>query len=353
MKCKQQRFHALRAVLIGTAAALAVAAPVRAQPSLPEVNIVVVIPNMSFSAVWVAEQLKYFEAEGVRAKISVAGGGSPCLSAVVGRSAQFCASASDGVLLAKMEGAPLIAVQSINRNMTVSFVVQRSIVEKLRLTRESPLTDRLKVLTQLKTIGATSPGAVGVQIVKFLAKKVGGDPDKFKFVYLDGSDLPSALMRGALDGFAISPPAGEALEAKGNGYVLLALARGEVPELTDFPYQVVTVRPDWAESHPGIVEAVTRAISKAGALFQTDPQKAKAALRAHRFFNTKRLDDAVFDLAFTMVKDAMPGWGNMTEEGWQKVIQFTAGAGVMKDVTKAPSPKAGTLWTNKYVGDRR
>jgi hypothetical protein len=46
----------------------------------------------------------------------------------------------------------------------------------------------------------------------------------------------------------------------------------------------------------------------------------------------------------------MPAWGNMTPEGWQKVINFSVGAGIVKDQAKAPSNKEGVLWTNKYVG---
>lgn len=183
-----------------------------------------------------------------------------------------------------------------------------------------------------------------------MAKKVGGDPDRFKFVYMDGRELPSALISGALDGFALSPPTGEALEAKGHGYVLLPLARGEVSELTDLPYQVVTVRPDYAEQHSGIVRSVTRAVARGGALFQREPEKAKAALRAHDFFNPKRLDDAVFNLAFSMIEKAMPSWGNMTEEGWRKVVHFVTTAGVIQEMDKVPSLKEGPLWTNKYVG---
>ena len=79
------------------------------QKELPEVNILTAVGNTAFSAVWVAEQLKYFEQEGVRAKITPAGGGAPCQTAVVGRSANLCASSSEGLVLAKVEGAPLIA----------------------------------------------------------------------------------------------------------------------------------------------------------------------------------------------------------------------------------------------------
>src|SRR6187397_152237 len=74
------------------------------QKELGEVTILTAVSNMAFSALWVAEQLKYFEQEGVRAKITPAGGGAPCQNAVVGRSAHLCASSSDGLVLAQVEG---------------------------------------------------------------------------------------------------------------------------------------------------------------------------------------------------------------------------------------------------------
>ena len=134
------------------------------QKDLGEVNILTAVSNMAFSALWVAEQLKYFEQEGVRAKITPAGGGAPCQNAVVGRSAHFCASSSEGLVLAQIEGAPLIAIQAHNRNLTLSIAVRKPITDKFKVTRQSPLNDRIKVLTELGTIGATSPGAVSEQI---------------------------------------------------------------------------------------------------------------------------------------------------------------------------------------------
>ena len=81
-----------------------------------EITITTAVSNLAFWAVWCAEQLRTLEQEVVRAKVVAAGGGSQCQSAVVGRSAQFCASSSEGLILAYAEGAPLIAVQSHNRN---------------------------------------------------------------------------------------------------------------------------------------------------------------------------------------------------------------------------------------------
>jgi NitT/TauT family transport system substrate-binding protein len=320
------------------------------QKELPEITMLTAVPNFAFGAIWVAEQLKYFEQEGVRVKITPAAGGSPCQSAVVGRSAQFCASSSEGLVLAHVEGAPLVAIQTHNRALTLSVVLRKAIVDKLGLNRESPIDARLKALLQLGTIGATSPGAVSEQIFKFLAKKAGGDPAKLKFAYLGAAELPASLMNNVVDGYALSPPSAEITEPSGKGYVLIPLGKGEVPELTDYHYEVLMVRPDYLEANPKIATAVARAISRGGALFRSNPEAAKAALRSHRLYTKEKLPDDVFDLSFNMVVNAMPAWGNMSVEGWQKVINFAAGAGIIKDPSKTPSAKEGVLWSNKYVG---
>ena len=317
------------------------------QKELPEATMLTAVPNFAFAAIWVAEQLKYFEQEGVRMKITPAPSGSVCLNAVVGRSINFCASTSEGLVLARAEGAPAMAIQAHNRAMTLSIVLRKAIVDKLGLTRESPIGARLKALTQLGTIGATGPGAASEQIFKFLVKKAGGTATVLKFVYIGAPELPASLMNNVIDAYALSPPSAEVTEPSGKGYVLIPLGKGEVPELTDYPYEVLMVRPDYVEANPKVATAVARAISRGGALFHSKPEEARAALRRHPL--GAKLDEKVFDLSYNMVAKAMPAWGNMTAAGWQKVINFSTGAGIVKDA-QAPSNKEGVLWTNKYVG---
>ena len=346
-----KRFHPISVILVTLLFSLAPVPQVEAQQKdMPEVTIATAVSNMAFAALWVAEQLKYFEQEGVRAKITSAGGGSPCQSAVVGRSVNFCASSSEGLVLAHVEGAPLVAIQGHNRALTLSLVVRKEIAEKHKLTRKSPLSARLKVLSQLGPIGATSPGAVSEQIFKFLVAKAGGDPSKLKFVYLGGPQLPAALMNNVVDAFALSPPSAEITEAAEKGYVIIPLGLGEVPELTDYPYEVLMARPDYVEANQKVATAVARAISRGGALFHSKPEAAKSALRAHRFSDPGKLDQKVFDLSFDGIKPAMPRWGDMSVEGWKKVINFAAGAGIIKDKSKMPSAAEGVLWTNKFAG---
>ena len=344
------RSHSATRIVVGVAMIIATVQYSHAQPK-EEIVITTAVSNMAFSALWVAEQLKYFAEEGLRVKVAVAGGGSPCQNAVVGRSAQFCASSSEGLVLAYIEGAPLIAVQAHNSNLTLTVGVRKAIAEKFKVTRKSPLPERLQVLTQLGTIGATSPGAVSEQIFRYLINKVKpGAGDRLKFVYLGGNELPAALMNNVVDAIALSPPSAEITEAAGKGYALIPLGLGEMPEFTNYHYEGLMARPDYAEQNREITSAAARAISRAGALRHSKPNEFKAALRAHRFSDKSKLDEAVFDLAYSMVAPAIPRWGNMNAEGWAKVINFATGAGILKDRSKIPTATEGLLWTNKFVG---
>ncbi len=346
---KPMRFRAGVVAAALVALSLGLVSPARAQQKeLPEVSMLTAVPNFAFAAIWVAEQLKYFEQEGVRVKITPAPSGSVCLNAVIGRSTSFCASTSEGLVLARVEGAQAIAIQAHNRTMTLGVTVRKAIVDKLGLTRESPIGARLKALTQLGTIGATGPGAASEQVIKFLVKKAGASATVLKFVYIGAAELPASLMNDIIDAYALSPPSAEVTEAAGKGYVLIPLGKGEITELTDYPYEVLMARPDYVEANPKIAMAVSRAISRGGALFRNKPEEAKAALKAHRL--SVKLSPEVFELSHNMVANAMPPWGTMTAAGWQKVINFATGAGIVKDLAQAPSSKEGVLWTNKYVG---
>jgi ABC-type nitrate/sulfonate/bicarbonate transport system substrate-binding protein len=98
-------------------------------------------------------------------------------------------------------------------------------------------------------------------------------------------------------------------------------------------------RPDWVDQNPKLATAAARAVSRGGALFHSNPEQAKAALRAHRFSDPTKLDEQIFNLAYSMVVDAIPRWGDMNQDGWQKVVSFATGSGIIKDHPKHRRPK--------------
>ena len=121
-----------------------------------------------------------------------------------------------------------------------------------------------------------------------------------------GKVFAAMIAQHVIDAYALSPPSAEITEAAGKGYVLIPLGKGEIAELTDYPYEVLMARPDYVEANPKIAIAVSRAISRGGALFRNKPEEAKAALKAHRL--SVKLAPEVFELSHNMVVNAMPAW---------------------------------------------
>jgi len=59
------------------------------------------------------------------------------------------------------------------------------------------------------------------------------------------------------------------------------------------------------------------------------------------FSDKSKLEDNIFELAYSMIAPAMPTWGNMHQEAWQKVRDFSFGAGIINDRAKPRREKKG------------
>ena len=78
------RFQPISVILVALLLLFASAPQTNAQQKdMPEVTIATAVSNLAFAALWVAEQLKYFEQEGVRVKITSAGGGCPVAASTI------------------------------------------------------------------------------------------------------------------------------------------------------------------------------------------------------------------------------------------------------------------------------
>jgi hypothetical protein len=145
--------------------------------------------------------------------------------------------------------------------------------------------------------------------------KVKGDPGKLKFVYLGGTELPSALMNNVIDALAQSPPSAEISEAAGKGYVLLPLG----PRRSGGTHELSSRSSDGAtglgRAEPNSCNrCVTRGLT-AGALYHSNPSGLQSCAARASLFGQIKLEDNVFDLAYSMIALAMPTWGNMNQEG--------------------------------------
>jgi len=254
------------------------------------------------------------------------------LNAVVGRSTNFCASTSEGLILARLEGAPAIAIQAHNRAMTLSVVLRKALVDKLGVTRESPIGARLKALTQLGTIGATGPGANTYDFPLLLKELLGVDL-KIVSGYSSSSDIMLAVERKEVDGRAgsysslqsfidrgavralvraraIEPgieklPVDESLAPNARAKAIMALR--SAPEVVGRPF-VMT---------PGTPDAMVRIMREAFEKVMKDPELIAEAKKANMDLEYMPAEEAlkIMKEVLSQPKDVVEAFGKYIKFG--------------------------------------
>ena len=301
------------------------------------------VNTLSFAPIFVAEQLGYYKEEGVDLKVILVDGGGPAVQALVGRSAEFAATDSGGTTQAAEAGVDILAIQSNVNKLTMDFVMANEDLERLGVSREDPIEKRFAALKGL-TIGITSAGAATDVFTRYYLNQAGLTPEvDTKLLAIGGGpSLAAALKQGQIDGFMLSPPQPQLVEADGAGKILISASMGDVPGLDNFPYEVINVRKEFAEQNPEVVRAVARALARANNLILDDRETAMEALQKH-FSN---VEPDILSVSLDSVAAAVPRDGLMNEDGWKNAVSVHLGAGM---ITKELDTTEGVFWTNEFL----
>ena len=184
---------------IAAPAAFAFPAVARAQSlERKEVTIAVGGKNLLYYLpLTIAEQLKYFEAEGLDAKIVDFAGGSRALQAVVGGSADVVSGAFEHTLNMQFKGQPMRA-----------FVLQGR-APQIVLAVSNKTMPNFKSVADLKgkKIGVTAPGSSTNVMANFVLAKAGLKPTDVSIVGVGASQGAVAAMRaGQIDAISNLDP---------------------------------------------------------------------------------------------------------------------------------------------------
>jgi NitT/TauT family transport system substrate-binding protein len=312
----------------------------------PKVTIAVAVDVLSFAALWVAQETGLFQKHGVDATVTLMEGGGPAVQALVAGSVQFSVTDSSAVALTHAKGVTdPINVETPANRLTLDTVVRKAVVDRLHLSRQMPIADRMRALKGL-TIAITSPGAASDVFARYYLRRVGLDPSTAaKFVAVGGVPAMLATMtKGQTDAFLLSPPAGEIAESEGVGQVIISAVSGDVPELSNFAYEGVITTQSYARAHPDVVRAVATAIAEGGNLMHDDPAAAEAALEKH----FSKVKPEILKVAVRDITPAVPRNGRSNEESWANLLRIDRIAGIIPAGVTL-STKEGVLWTNQYL----
>jgi NitT/TauT family transport system substrate-binding protein len=248
-----------------------------APKELPKVKIGIQ-SSPAMALVMTAKEEGCFEQEGVEVELVPFTAGKFALQALLGGSLNYCVSGEVPVALATLQG---------NKISVLSQVVRETVNE-------------CRIVARKDETSGNGPGAYFKAKKRKLATSIGGGPEFFTHSFLEKfgipatqveiiaqkpEDMPAALASGSVDAIGIFDPLAFIAEKRlGSQAVTFA-----DPSLYSELYILCVSEKKLAENDK-TVDAVLRALVKAGMIIKADPQKAKAAVEKHTKLDRVTID---------------------------------------------------------------
>ncbi len=299
------------------AAALALPAGARAQAlERKKVTIAVGGKNLLYYLpLTVAEQLKYFEAEGLEASIVDFAGGARALQAVVGGSADVVSGAFEHTLNMQAKGQPMRA-----------FVLQGRAPQIVLAVSTKTMPD-YKTVADLKgkKIGVTAPGSSTNIMANFVLAKAGLRPSDVSIVGVGASQGAVAAMRaGQIDAMSNLDPVMTILQRAGDIKIVSDtrdVAESERVFGGPMPAACLYAPVGFLEKNPNVAQALTNAIVRANKwIQQAGPSDIIKVVPESYLLG----DRAIYIDAFLKAKGALSPDGMIPEAGSATALRALA-----------------------------
>ena len=279
------------------AASQATAAP----KALGKVTIAQPSQSLSFSPVLIADKKGFFKDAGLDVEIVNAGSGSKAAAAVIGGSAQVGASDLGDMVGAAEKGQDVKIFAGLVSRPTVGIVLRKSVAERLGISDQTPVEQRIRALKGLK-MSISTPGSGTDVMLRYLLSAYGVDPERDLEILTTGSVVNSlaAYAQGAADGSSLSSPSSETAVLQNDAVFLVRPALGEVPALKDQLQTGIWANGKWLNDNPDMATALMVSIWRAMDYMRQNPAAAADVVHQEAWKDT---DQKVFDLAW---QDNMP-----------------------------------------------
>ncbi|HWN91464.1 MAG TPA: ABC transporter substrate-binding protein, partial [Verrucomicrobiae bacterium] len=243
-------------------ALLAFVSPARAQQTVR----IGTTPAVTFLALYAADQLGYFKAEGLTPQFADFEGGAEVTTALVGGSIDLAGTYVERpMILAEKGFASKSLLAILNRN-PIFLVLRKSL----------PATD-VKGLKGTK-LGMTRAGSATDLALRALLRDAGLEPDRDVAVIAVGSSTSAAaaLRAGQIDGFMGGEPGGAIIvhQLKLGRYFIEPMRDQGPAFLRHMTFPTLQTSDRYIQSNPQIVERVVRAVVKTQKRLRDDPDAA-------------------------------------------------------------------------------
>jgi NitT/TauT family transport system substrate-binding protein len=231
--------------------------------------------NIQFLTLWVALGAGYLQAEGLDVELVVAPAGNQSGQLLLQNQADV-ALLQPPVYLGLISQQRLIVLfANLLANDPINLVVRPDVAARLKLDPRAPLVDRLKALKGLR-IGVANEPPRRLRVLLALA---GMDADRdIQMTIVPGEEQMAAYTEGRVDALYTHTPFLEDAVVSGGAMLLVNQSSGEVAPLSQGEIHSMAAMRGYADAHPDVLMAVTRAIARAEHLLHTDADAVAAAL---------------------------------------------------------------------------
>jgi NitT/TauT family transport system substrate-binding protein len=280
---------------------------------------------IGYSPVYIAQDQGYFKDAGLEVEIVLSHGSAQAVAAAVGGSADLTLATASDMLNAVAHGRQLRMILGITNQPQLLLTVSPKLLEKANVTPASPVADRARALKGAR-LGISTPGSMTDEVLRTILKIGGLDPDRDVSIIAmggDGAPMLAALQHGNIDGFVLSPPAGNEAQAKKYGAILVNLMAGDVDKYRSMLFQIGAAVPSTLEKRKPALTAFLRAIARAQELIAKHPDEAEASAR--KAFPS--IDPDVFNAAFSAAAPSFLPNPSIPVASLEKAIAFSPLAG--------------------------
>jgi NitT/TauT family transport system substrate-binding protein len=267
--------------LLAVAASVLTLAPGTAKSQ--EIDVILAMPaqTLTFTTVYVAEDMGFFKKEGLNVtQRNLVGVASP--NAVLAGSAHFTFTTGPIFLRAASQGQRFFAIANMIERPMVEIVLRKDVAEKVGVTEKMPFEERAKRMKGL-TIAVQGIGSIVHAWQRYVAAKGGLDVENdVRVSSMDPPAMLPALESKAVDGFTTSMPFTTQAIQKGAA-VMLASSVNDARELVPFAYGLVYTTPDQCQKNREMCARMARAFSAAGKVTREQPEKVFEEVLKKRF----------------------------------------------------------------------
>jgi NitT/TauT family transport system substrate-binding protein len=287
----------LRSAVVALAGATLLAASARAADTA-QVTLALPSVNVSFTALYLAEDLHLWSDQGLDVKTMVIPGVGTN-NAVINGSVQFAIGSSDALTRAWSHGQHMQAIGAGVKKTMEWVMIRKDIAEAAHFDPAAPLAERAKILKG-KKIAVTGIGSLPDAVLRSVSAEAGISADDMSISTMLPPEIMAAWKTKRIDGFSNAMPYAQQVIADGSGVMVSDPTKGEPTKFFPIAASIVTVRADYCPAHADLCTKFMNGMIAGMKIVVTDRDKTMAEMKK-RF---PAFDDAVLGMAYDALKDA-------------------------------------------------